>query len=231
MATDERSGLYNELKAAGVKFDKHFRDYTVAELQEMLDRLHEQPGFKHDEPDEEISGDQQTIAPPMLGRPGDAFAGQHAYTHADEDVIRVDDQGRRWIREEVLKPAIPSPRKRRVLTYVDPGTETKTVVNGQYMETFEVAGQRSRTAEVKITMPSYQVGVYIDERFPFKVHTYAGKNGFNLFDVNEFYGGADLVPAEVKTTYVANDLCYDIRSTIRAIEAEYRRQQLNGVIE
>ena len=80
-------------------------------------------------------------------------------------------------------------------------------------------------------MPSFQVGVYRDPRFPFKVHTYAGNDGFDLFDVNDFYGGEDLVPSEIKRVYIANDLCYDIRTTIRAIETEYRRNQLQGVSE
>ena len=231
MANEDRAELYNELKAAGVKFDKHYRDYNTEELQEMVNRLHEQPGFQHSDPESEVLEDQLTIEPPVLERPEDTFAGEHAYVHTDETVIRVDERGREWIREEVLKPAIPSPRRRRVLTYVDSGTETKTVVNGQYVETFEVAGRSSRVAEVKITMPSFQVGVYRDPRFPFKVHTYAGNDGFDLFDVNDFYGGEDLVPSEIKRVYIANDLCYDIRTTIRAIETEYRRNQLQGASE
>ena len=39
-----------------------------------------------------------------------------------------------------------------------------------------------------------------------------------------------MVPDEIKRTYVGNDLCYDIRTTIRAIQAAYRRLQLNGGI-
>ena len=231
MANEDRAELYNELKAAGVKFDKHYRDYNTEELQEMVARLHEQPGYQHEDPEAGVQEDQLSVQPPVLNRPGDTFAGENAYVHSDETVIRVDEQGREWIREEVLKPAIPSPRRRRVLTYVDSGTETKTIVNGQYVETFEVAGRSNRVAEVKITMPSFQVGVYRDPRFPFKVHTYAGNDGFDLFDVNDFYGGEDLVPSEIKRVYIANDLCYDIRTTIRAIETEYRRNQLQGASE
>ena len=38
---------------------------------------------------------------------------------------------------------------------------------------------------------------------------------------------ADLVPTECKRLYIGTDLCYDIRTVIRAIESEYRREQLN----
>jgi len=101
-------------------------------------------------------------------------------------------------------------------------------VNGRYIETFEVAGSEQRSGEVKITMPSYQVGVFLDPRFPFKIHTYNGLRGFDLFDVQKFYGGGDLVPPSIKRVYIANDLCYDIRTTIRAVEEEYRQSQLKG---
>ena len=45
--------------------------------------------------------------------------------------------------------------------------------------------------------------------------------------VQEFYGGAEMVPADIKRIYVSHMLCYDIRTVIRAIESEYRREQLN----
>ena len=82
--------------------------------------------------------------------------------------------------------------------------------------------------EVKITLPSYQVGVFLDPRFPFKIHTYNGAQGFDLFDIQKYYGGSDLVPSEIKRVYVSNDLCYDIRTTIRAIQNEAREIQLKG---
>ena len=227
MSQTERASLYAELKAAGVIFDKHFRDYSVADLQAIAARLHEQPAYQHDALAAETP--VESAEPQPVEAPADAMAGEHAYTHRDDEVIRVDAEGRQWYREEVLKPAIPSPRKRRVLTYIDSGVERRQVANGQYIETFEVAGEATRTAEVKITMPSYQVGVFKDPRFPFRIHTYAGKQGFDYHDVINFYGGSDMVPAVVKTTYVANDLCYDIRSVVRAIEAEYNRNQMKGM--
>jgi hypothetical protein len=106
-----------------------------------------------------------------------------------------------------------------------------TTKAGDYTETFEIPGTEQRQAEVRVTLPAYQVGIYRDPRFPFKVHCYNGVEGFDLFEVQDFWGGAELVPAEVKRMYVENDLCYDIRTTVRAIEAEYRHLQLTGKIE
>ena len=153
-----------------------------------------------------------------------------AHTLSLMEPIRRDDQGRVWFQEEVLKPAYPKPRGRRILRYMDEGVKTETVVAGEYVESYEVAGDRApRAAEVKITLPSYQVGIYLDPRFPqFKIHTYNGSEGFNLDDVELFYGGPELVPAGVKRIYVENDLCYDIRSVVRAIQDEHRSLQLQG---
>src|SRR5690606_6343296 len=39
MSQHTKSAYYNALKAAGVKFDKHYRDYTLSELREAYDRL------------------------------------------------------------------------------------------------------------------------------------------------------------------------------------------------
>ena len=88
-----------------------------------------------------------------------------------------------------------------------------------------------KPAEVKITLPSYQVGIYKDPRFPFKIHCYNGREGFNLFEVQRYYGGAELVPEECKRVYIENDLCYDVRTVIRAIQSEHRQLQLIGRVK
>jgi hypothetical protein len=172
-------------------------------------------------------------AAPRQAEPDPAeFAGQHLNTKAPDEIIRVDDKGRQWIQNEIRKPATPQPRGRRVLQYTNTGTETKSVtLEDGTVESFEVAGRGTRTAEVKITLPSYQVGIYRDPRFPFKVYTYGGVNGFDLFEVQEFYGGPELVPASIKRMYVSNVLCYDVRTTIQAIEAEARQLALQGRIQ
>jgi hypothetical protein len=158
--------------------------------------------------------------------------GQRLNTKAEDEPIRVDEQGRIWYQEEVRKPAYPKPRGRRVLKYLDSGVKTETVQNGEYVETFEVAGVgEARPAEIKITLPSYQVGIYKDPRFPFKIHTYDGRSGFDLFEVQKYYGGSELVPPSIKRVYIENDLCYEIRSTIQTIQAEHRQLQLTGRIK
>jgi hypothetical protein len=159
------------------------------------------------------------------------LAGQRQNSKAEDEPIRVDDAGRLWFQEEIRKPSYPKARGRRVMTYTDPGVTTQTVKNGDFIESFEVAGTEvGRTSEVKITLPSYQVGIYKDPRFPFRVHTYNGIEGFDLFEVADYYGGRELVPAEVKRIYVENVLCYDIRTTVRAINDEYRQLQLTGKV-
>jgi hypothetical protein len=103
---------------------------------------------------------------------------------------------------------------------METGVRTETVQAGEYVETFEVAGNEvSRPAEVKITLPSYQVGIYTDPRFPFKIHCYDGREGFDFAEVQAYYGGSALVPDSCKRIYIENDLCYDIRSVVRTIQA------------
>jgi len=158
--------------------------------------------------------------------------GQRLNTQPEDTPIRIDEMGRAWFQEEVRKPSYPKPRGRRVLKYMERGVQVETVQNGDYVETFEVAGVGSpHPAEVKITLPSYQVGIYKDPRFPFRIHCYNDREGFNFFEVCEFYGGAELVPAECKRVYVENDLCWDIRSVVRAIQNEHRQLQLMGKVQ
>jgi hypothetical protein len=110
-------------------------------------------------------------------------------------------------------------------------TTVTTVQQGQFIETFETeTGPATHQTTTKITLPSYQVGICKDPRFPWKVHTYNGLEGFDLFDVANYYGGAELVPAECKRVYVENVLCYDMRTVIRAVQTEYRHHQLTGKI-
>jgi hypothetical protein len=259
MSQQEKAAYFQELKAAGVTFDKHYREYTTEELKGAVEALregqadptppeqpaqhHEPPPLEVDEPTDEDPPDPafyglqhekqsaEPVAPTAPMNPTE-MAGERLNTQADDEPIRVDEQGREWYQEEIRKPAFPKPRGRRVLTYMESGVEEKTVRSGDYIETFEVAGTGpARTAEVKITLPSYQVGIYKDPRFPFKVHVYNGQQGFDLFEVQEYYGGSELVPMEAKRVYVENVLCYDIRTTVRAIETEYRQLRLAGKVD
>jgi hypothetical protein len=243
MSQTEKARYYQALKAGGVQFSKHYREYSTDELKQSYEALRatgqDMPPLAPEQPTESIEPPPVAAErplpplPPISAPDPNELAGARLNTKDLEEPIRTDEFGRVWLQEEVKKPAYPKPRGRRVLKYMDPGVVEQTVKNGEYVETFEVAGDpaNARPAEVKITLPSFQVGIYRDQRFPFKVITYNGTEGFDLFDVQNFYGGSEMVPPEVKRMYVENVLCYDIRSTVRAIQTEYRQQQLAGNIQ
>jgi hypothetical protein len=241
----QKSDLYNALKATGAPLTTDFAHYKVADLERELKAAGAQRPEPMPEPEmpdlvlpemtTSNSAEYTVTYDPPPGPPRQDKAdpnempGQRLNTLAEDEPIRVDEQGRLWFQEEVKKPAYPKPRGRRVLKYMDGGVAVQTVQNGEYVETFEVEGTAAqRPAEVKITLPSYQVGIYKDPRFPFKIHTYNGREGFNLFEVEHYYGGSELVPATCKRVYIENDLCYDVRSVIQSIQNEYRQLQLMG---
>lgn len=232
MSQQEKSAYYQALKAAGVAFDRHYREYSIGELKEAYDRLNEENG---QEPQAPPPPPVKAPRPPRLLAPirerdPNEMAGQRQNTHTDDEPLRTDDDGLIWYQEEVQKAAFAKPRGRRVLKYVDHGYKEEHAQTGDYSETFEVSGDKQVPSEVKITLPSYQVGIFKDPRFPFKIHTYNGLQGFNLFEVQDYYGGAELVPEDVKRMYVENVLCYDIRTTVRAIETEFRQLRLAGKV-
>ena len=241
-------GFYwKQLKELGIEFERPYRNYTLAELRDSYSALVEEglaPAIDEDaarasyqkEPERP---EPQPTAPEPPNAPSVPVSAHNVHEHAaeraysagyDEEPVRIDPVTKFiWFREEVRKPAAPRPRARRKLTYVDSGTKTMEVSDGRYVETVEVSGQQRNTGEVRITMPSYQVGVYLDPKFKdFKIHVYNDVKGFDLFDVQKFYGGADLVPAGIKRIYVGNDLCYDMLTVIRTIEEEYNRLRLQG---
>ena len=242
MSQSEKSAYYAALKESGVQFTKHYRDYTTAELKAFYTKLASEeqaapvqvpqpaapaaPAPVQAMPAPRV--EETTAAIPFSDEPVTVLAGTAYDASAEDTPLRRDSQGRVWYREEVRKPSHPLPRARRVVKYIDPGTRRVEHTSGKFVESFEVAGTEKRSSEVKITLPSFQVGIYRDPRFPFRIHTYQDRTGFNLFDVHDFYGGADLVPQSIGRIYVGGDLCYDIRSTIRTIQHEYRDQVLKG---
>ena len=251
MGQQNRSMLYNALKAHGWEPDQRYSSYS----EDALRTLAQEQGLL---PDEVLAqGRSEREAYQAQVRPKPAPIPEYAPTPQQQpspvapsaprsnvpdpdelpgqrlnhpvEVIRVDDQGLEWYQEEVRKPAYPKPRGRRVLTYLDPGVKTETIQSGEYVETFEVSGNRlGRSAEVKVTLPSYQVGIYKDPRFPFKIHIYNDRTGFNLHEVEDYFGGADMVPRSCKRIYIENDMCYDIRTVIQTIDAMYRELILRG---
>lgn len=258
MGAQYKAELYQLYKLTGRTMEKHFRDYTEAELTQMLadagvdigaslrsetvpeaplGAVEEEAATIEDMPVELQQALAAKLPPPQPSEQPraadpDEMPGQRLNSKSEDEVIRVDEHGRQWLQEEVRKPAYPKPRGRRVLKYLDTGVQQMTAQAGEYVETFEVAGDRAgRPAEVKITLPSYQVGIYRDPRLPFKIHCYNGREGFDLREVEEFYGGVEMVPEKVKRVYIENDLCYDIRSVVRAISDEHRHLQLTGKIK
>jgi hypothetical protein len=234
MGRTEKSVLFALRKDTGVPLSKQYIHYTLDELKDELSEL----GIEYEHiPIEDPSSDsgediplENSIrhVPRSNNADPDELAGQRPLMN-EEEVLRIDSQGRQWLQEEVRKPAYPKPRGRRVIKYFDTGVATETVKAGDYVETFEVAGKLpSRPAEIKITLPSYQVGIYKDPRFPFKVHCYNGREAFDRLDVEAYYGGPELLPASVKRVYIENDLCYDIRSVVLAIQEEHRHLILSG---
>lgn len=219
---------------------------TAAAFAAMSQPVESAPPPVADNPPPTAGGSSRQLPPPPNARPmtpppvapvakanPDEMPGQRLNNAAELEPIRVDpDTGFVWYQEEVRKPAYPKPRGRRVLKYMDAGIKTETVQDGQYVETFEVAGEGvARPSEAKITLPSYQVGIYKDRRFPFKIHVYNEIRGFDLFEVQNYYGGAELVPPDIKRIYVENVLCYDIRTTVQSIQREYRQLQLQGKVQ
>jgi len=252
----QKSELYNQLKNSGKPLSTSYALYTVDQLEAELafhgvpqpevaadrrdDTVEMEPVQKpsieaeYDRFDTAMAAEQPVQKPsiPVAKADPEELPGQRLNTQDKDEPIRVDEQGRLWYQEEVAKPSYPKPRGRRVLKYIETGVETKSVKNGEYVETFEVAGVGAgRPAEVKITLPSYQVGIYKDPRFPVKIHCYGGREGFDLFEVQKYYGGSELVPEEIKRVYIENDLCYDVRTVIRAIQNEHRQMQLTGRIK
>lgn len=235
MSQSEKSVYYKALKEAGVELDKPYQQYTTAELaQKALELVRSKPAVVEQTPVVEAPT-QATEPPSQPSQPEPPRSNVNAEEHAgmrlnqgSGEIIRVDDHGRQWIQEEVRKPAFPKPRARRVTKYMDTGTEMRSIGTGETYESFEIAGKLQRPAEIKTTLPTFQTGIYRHPSHPFAIHTYGGREGYDLYEVRDYFGGADLVPTGCKTVYVSNDLCYDIRTTMREIERIYRELQLGN---
>lgn len=209
MSQQERAALWRELKDAGVEMPLHYRDYDAESLRKHVADLRSRNSGA------EVAPEQIKI---KLAKP-DEVAGLRTNTVDEDEPIRTDENGLIWFQDEVKKSAFPRPRLRRVLDYTDTGSKTHTVKGADgFTETFEMPGEQSVAAQVRVTMPTYQVGIYKDPRFPFKIHTYNGRRAFDLFEVQKYFGGPDLVPEAVKRVYVSSTLCYDMRTTIREIQ-------------
>lgn len=145
-----------------------------------------------------------------------------------EGALRADEHGRIWFREEIGPEIAKNRRLRKRITQVVPeSVEVRQIQSGDYIETIEVVGERTRNLDAFITLPPTQVGIYLDPRFPWKVFTYNGALGFSFGDINDYYGGVEFVPKTVKRKFVGNMLAYDIKSAIAEVERKFREMQLS----
>ena len=192
---------------------------------------------------EQLARPAQTapVAPPAQAAPTvkenvhgldlDKFAGITQNTHGPNDIVKIDEHGNQWLQVEVRKADGLKPRGRRVLRFENPAVKVSEVRGEDgTMESFEIPDTSKPTtpSEVRITLPSFQTGIYRSPSFPFRIHTYNGTRGFDLEDVQNYYGGKDLVPSSVKKMYVYTDLCYDIPSVVSTIREEHARLVLNN---
>jgi len=257
LSQQEKARYFNALKEAGVNFPTHYRNLKTADLKAAYDRLKQgqaqqerveemprQVGKNHEAdqlaaaagqelPQFELPPEPPQREVPVAPRNPAEMPSERLNTQLPDQPIRIDpDSGREIYQEEVLKPGFAKPRGRRVLRSMESEVVRQTIQDGKYIETFEVSGRGPKVAtEIKVTMPSYQTGIVKDPRFPFKIHTYNGVEGFDFFEVANYYGGADLVPPSCKRMYVENVLCYNMRSVIQTINAEFRQLQLAGRIK
>ena len=237
MSQATKAELWKQLKEAGVEFPLHYREYNTEQLQAAVDKLRgETIPVEPVKPNpaalaaayEGLEVEEEPKSHVPVTSKKDEHAGLRLNTKSDDEPIRVDPEtGFLWYQDEVRKAAYPKPRGRRVLKYTDTGVKRVTMrEDDTFTESFEMPGDGNRIAEARITLPSYQVGVYRNPKLPFRIHTYDSREGYDLFEVEAYYGGPERVPAGVKRIYVSNVLCYDIRSVNQAIEAEYRERVL-----
>lgn len=215
MASTSRSELWQALKAINYPFTKKYAEYTVDELEAIHQQLLKQAEAK--------TG--------VVGRAKDQSE-VPTQRRADElTPIRTDETGRIWFQEEIQKSSLAKPRGYRVFREMGTGVKLETIDSGDgYTETIEVPDGTRKPLEVKVGIPTWQVGIYKDPQFPFRIVEYRTARGFYRQDVEEFFGGPDVLPENIKTSYVGNLLCYPIRDVVIAINREYNMLQKRGSV-
>ena len=216
MAQADRAQLYNALKEAGYPFQKHYKHYTTAELEDLYQGNLVKPA-----------------AAPQKQDPNELPSQRRG---RENDIIRTDEHGYEWYQEEIVKSNQAKPRGYRI--YREMTTDTKEVTiettesNGlAYTETFEVPGEKQRPMEVKVGTPTWQVGIYRDPYMKFaRIVKCKDARGFLREDVDNFFGGQDVLPENIKRTTVGNIICYEINTVVAAIQREYNARQLRGAI-
>lgn len=212
MASTSRSELWQALKAINYPFKKKYAEYTTEELV----AIHQQVLA------------EQAARTGVEGRAKDASELPTQRRSDELAPIRTDEQGRVWYQEEIQKSSLAKPRGYRVFREMGSGVKQITTERDSegYTETIEVPDGQRKPLEVKVGIPTWQVGIYQDPKFPdFKIIQYRDARGFRRQDVEAFFGGADVLPEGIETIYVGNLLCYPIRSVVIAINREYNMLQ------
>lgn len=238
MTQAERKAAWDRLIELGWVPNKHYRDYSQADLELRLQQMSaagitpesvERPDGAPDPSEIRFQADVDHLRE----TPPDTVPGLRLNTHGDEKPLRIDDDGKVWYRDEITKASYPKERGKRIIEYVDPGVKTQVIrdSNGSIVESFEMPGDQHRVSQAKISLPAYQVGLYRDPALLgefFRIHVYQERRGFDLFDVEKYFGGKHQIPSVCKRIYVDTVLCYDIDSVIQAIQDEYREKLKNG---
>ncbi|QIN93926.1 hypothetical protein HWD16_gp43 [Microbacterium phage Arete] len=237
MTQAERKAAWDRLIELGWVPNKHYRDYNQADLELRLQQMSaagitpesvERPDGAPDPSEIRFQADVDHLRE----TPPDTVPGLRLNTHGDEKPLRIDDDGKVWYRDEITKASYPKERGKRVIEYIDPGVRTQVIrdSNGSIVESFEMPGDQHRVSQAKISLPAYQVGLYRDPALLgefFRIHVYQERRGFDLFDVEKYFGGKHQIPSVCKRIYVDTVLCYDIDSVIQAIQDEYRENLKN----
>jgi hypothetical protein len=234
MTQQERKGLWDALLAEGWSPTKHYREHSVQELQDQLVAVRAAKAqTKTETSDDSAAYRIEAEIDALREVQPDTVPGLRLNTHGEDKPLRIDADGKIWYKDEIGKPATPVERGKRILDYVDPGVKTVHVrdSNGSVVESFEMPGDQKRIAQAKVSLPAYQTGLYRDPALLgefFRIHVYRGKQVFDLFDVQKYFGGPRAVPATCKRDYTDTVLGYDIESVLQAIQDEYREKLKNG---
>jgi len=215
MASTDRSELWQVLKSIDYPFTKKYNEYTVEELKAIYNQLLA----------------EQAAKTGIAGAEKDKNELPTQRRHEELAPIRTDERGRVWFQEEIQKSSLAKSRGYRIFREIGTGTKSVTIDSGDgYTETIEVPDGSKKPLEVKVGIPTWQVGIYKDPQFPFRIVEYRSNRGFMRQDVEEFFGGPDVLPEGIDTHYVGNLICYPIREVITAIQREYNQLQKRGSV-
>jgi hypothetical protein len=209
--------LWQALKAINYPFKKKYAEYTGEELQVIYDQVLA----------------MQAARTGVAGKAKDETELPTQRRSDELTPIRTDEQGRVWFQEIIEKSSLAKPRGYRVFREMGTGVKTVHIEDdGQgFSETIEVADGSRKPLEVKVGIPTWQVGIYKDPQFPmFKIVEYRSARGFFRQDVEEYFGGADVLPEGIETIYVGNLMCYPIREVVVAINREYNMLKRRGSV-